>query len=153
MMKSYARIDNGIYVEFIAPMAYDAESPYWQEGEPSRIGEEIPIEERFTPEFVSWLVEITDLDPVPQIGWTYTSGIFAPWAPNPQDILAANQAEQASLLAQASQVMAPILVSLQLGDATDEETTRARAWQAYYRELKAVDVTSSNPAWPFQPPA
>lgn len=152
-MKSYARIDNGLFVELIAPMVYDAEDPSWTEGQPSRIGQEVPIELRFTPEFVSWLVEITDLDPMPQVGWTYIDGVFAPWAPNPQDVLAANRAEQASLIAQASQVMAPILVSLQLGDPTDAETVRAKAWQAYYRALTAVDVTVVNPSWPVQPSA
>lgn len=151
MMKSFARIDKGMFVELVSPMVYDAESPGWTDEQPSRIGQEIPIELRFTPEFVSWLVDITDLDPQPQVGWTYDDGVFAPWMPDPQVVIEANKAEQASLLAQASQVMAPILVSLQLGDATDEETTRAKAWQAYYRELKAVDVTASNPAWPAQP--
>jgi len=47
--------------------------------------------------------------------------------------------------------MAPILVSLQLGDATDDDTLNAKAWQAYYRELKLVDVTVAKPEWPVAP--
>lgn len=71
--------------------------------------------------------------------------------PSQEQILAINQRQQSALIAQASQAMAPILVSLQLGDATDDETTTARAWQAYYRALKEVDVTSSDPNWPSSP--
>jgi hypothetical protein len=69
----------------------------------------------------------------------------------PIDVTAVNTVRQAELVAAASLVMAPILVSLQLGDATDEETLSAKAWQAYYRALKLVDVTASNPAWPVSP--
>lgn len=75
-----------------------------------------------------------------------------PPPPTPDELFATNQAMQASLIARASQAMAPILVSLQLGDATDEETVNARSWQAYYRELKLVDITVPMPAWP-EPPA
>lgn len=88
------------------------------------------------------------------IGWGYVDGVFTqPSEPalTPAEILARNQFQQASLLNQASQSMAPVLVSLQLGDATDAETTTAKAWQAYYRALQAVDLTALSPAWPTQP--
>ena len=87
-MKSYARVDGGVYVELISPMAYEDESPYWVEGDPSRIGDEIPIELRFTPEFISWLVEITDMNPEPQLGWVHIDGGFAPWTPSAEQVLA-----------------------------------------------------------------
>ncbi|WP_339416134.1 MULTISPECIES: tail fiber assembly protein [unclassified Pseudomonas] len=51
----------------------------------------------------------------------------------------------------AARVMAPILVSLQLGDATDDETLRAKAWQKYYRSLRLVDLTVTSPEWPTPP--
>lgn len=51
----------------------------------------------------------------------------------------------------AARAMAPILVSLQLGDATDDETLRAKAWQEYYRSLRLVDLTVTDPAWPTPP--
>lgn len=69
----------------------------------------------------------------------------------PEIIKAANEARQSSLLAQASQAMAPILVSLQLGDATYDETVTAKAWQAYYRALTTVDMTVIEPDWPVAP--
>lgn len=49
--------------------------------------------------------------------------------------------------------MAPVLVSLQLGDATDSETVIAREWQEYYRALKLVDISAQSPVWPSPPEA
>lgn len=71
--------------------------------------------------------------------------------PTAEQTLAANQETQAALISQASSSMAPILMSLQLGDATDEETTTARSWQEYYRALKQVDITVPQPDWPVSP--
>jgi hypothetical protein len=71
--------------------------------------------------------------------------------PTEAEITAANVAQQDVLITQASQVMAPILVSLQLGDATDDETLLAKAWQVYYRALKLVDCTVVSPEWPTPP--
>ena len=92
-----------------------------------------------------------------EIGWSYVDGVFSPPPPppviplTPEQIRAINEAQQADLIRQASQTMAPILVSLQLGDATDDETVRAKAWQGYYRALQAVDTTVAAPAWPTMP--
>lgn len=69
----------------------------------------------------------------------------------PAQIAIMNGNEQLYRTDEASRVMAPILVSLQLGDATDEEALIAKAWQAYYRALKAVDLTVTNPVWPEKP--
>lgn len=72
--------------------------------------------------------------------------------PTPEQILAANQNKQNQLLNDASRAMAPVLVSLNLGDATDDETAIAKEWQAYYRALKLVDLSAASPDWP-EPPA
>ena len=88
------------------------------------------------------------------IGWSYIDEIFHAPHEEPlsnEKILARNKAEQDSLLAQASQAMAPILVSLQLGNATDQETVLAREWQEYYRALKIVDISAQFPVWPSPP--
>jgi len=69
----------------------------------------------------------------------------------PAAILKAKQDQKDALIATASQTMAPILVSLQLGDATDDETVLAKAWQSYYRALLLVDVTVDSPVWPVPP--
>ncbi|MBB6286153.1 MULTISPECIES: tail fiber assembly protein [unclassified Pseudomonas] len=75
-----------------------------------------------------------------------------PPPPTAEQITARNSIQQESLLYDASKRMAPVLVSLQLGDATDDETVLAKAWQSYYRALKLVDLTVSSPMWP-DPPA
>lgn len=88
------------------------------------------------------------------IGWSYFEGVFYPppvIPPTPEEIFATNRSAQANLLAQASQVMAPILVSLPLGDAEDEITMRARAWRIYYQELQSVDLSQESPVWPITP--
>lgn len=91
------------------------------------------------------------------IGWLYVDGqLVAPPPPpvvpqTPEEILAGNTAYQSALINQASQAMAPILVSLQLGNATNDETVIAKKWQAYYRALKLVDISAVNPNWPTSP--
>ncbi|WP_330728209.1 hypothetical protein [Burkholderia multivorans] len=65
MMKTYARIDKGIVMEIIAPATDDS-------------GNEIPIEERFTPELVAQMIDITGVSPQPQCWWTYSEGKFSP---------------------------------------------------------------------------
>lgn len=77
MPKIYARINNTAVVELILPAFYDAEHPDRVEGEPSRVGMEIPIQERFTSEIVTTLVDITDVIPEPQLNWVYTGGKFS----------------------------------------------------------------------------
>jgi hypothetical protein len=70
-MHTYARIDNGIVMEVIQPMTYDIDSPEGCEYT-FKAGDEIPIERRFTPEFVSTLSDITGISPQPEYGWTAT---------------------------------------------------------------------------------
>ncbi|WP_175980071.1 hypothetical protein [Caballeronia zhejiangensis] len=66
-MKTYARLDNSVVAEIIQPAAWPADMP--EVG-----GEEIPIAQRFTPEFVSTLVDVTGVAPAPQFGWVTTDG-------------------------------------------------------------------------------
>lgn len=153
-MKTYARIQDGVFFERIDPVPYDDEAPDWQPGDPSRIGTEKPIEIRYHPDLVATMVDITGIVPEPQLGWLYSGGVFTDPAtilPTPEEILAANRAEQVSRSTQASIAMTPVLVSLNLGDATDAETVVARAWQDYYRALQAVDLTAIDPQWPAYP--
>ncbi|PWK30845.1 tail fiber assembly protein [Pseudomonas sp. OV226] len=153
-MKTHAYVYSGSIQEIIQPIVYDAEMPGWVEGDPSRIGKEIPITERRTPGFLESTYDITDLVPMPVEGWTYQDGIFAapvPYQPTPEQILAENQAQQNALFTIASQAMTPFMLSLTLGNATDAETVKAKAWQTYYRELEAVDISTPSPVWPAPP--
>ncbi|QLG96686.1 DUF4376 domain-containing protein (plasmid) [Pseudomonas yamanorum] len=64
-MKTYARIQEGVVVEFVAPFA-DAD------------GNEVPISLRFTPDYVTAMVDVSAIDPRPELGWTYKRSKFAP---------------------------------------------------------------------------
>ncbi len=140
-LKVYARVENGVVQEVIQPLN-DLD------------GVEYPIEERYPVQVLEQLVEITGLSPQPDQGWTYGKNVFkapTPWESSPEETLQINQVSQRYHLDQASQAMAPMLVSLQLGDATEEETAAAKKWQAYYRALKVVDLSVVEPKWPKKP--
>lgn len=104
-------------------------------------------------------IQVTDATGNACIGRSYdaTTGVFeqppvvAIPPPTQAEIQAANVTKRSNLQAQATYAMAPVLMSLQLGDATDAETTLAKAWQTYYRALQAVDLTVTSPAWPTAP--
>lgn len=117
--------------------------------------------------------EITDIDPTYRypidwkwypceddvvFGWVAeeVDGVmtFRPYVPPPlteSQIFDQNKGAQNWRLSVAAEAMAPVLLSLQLGDSTDEETVIAKQWQTYYRELKAVDLTQLEPVWPTPP--
>lgn len=140
-MNSYALVEFGVVVEIIPPYVNPDER-------------NVPIEERFTADFVARMVDITGLDPQPLQGWTYDGATLAapvPYAATPEEILSQNVTLQEGFLRRASQAMTPLLLSLQLGDATAEETASAKAWQSYSRDLKVVDLTAPDPAWPNAP--
>ncbi|VWC14128.1 hypothetical protein BLA6993_05499 [Burkholderia lata] len=63
-MKTYAQIYNGRVSEIIPPRLDYA-------------GAEMPIEARYTPQFVATLVDITSVSPSPRVGWTYDGTKFS----------------------------------------------------------------------------
>lgn len=64
-MKIYAFIQRGEVAEIILPAT-------WPDGT------EIDIHDRFSPEFVAQMVDITDLDPKLGLHWKYSGGEFTP---------------------------------------------------------------------------
>lgn len=114
---------------------------------------DIDPEGRFHPDF-KWYPCPEDT----QRGWVAENvdGIlefhqYVPPPPTAEEIVSINRNAQNLKLSVAAQSMAPVLVSLNLGDSTDEEVIIARQWQAYYRDLKLVDLTIINPDWPTPP--
>lgn len=71
-MKIYAFIQRGEVAEIIQPATWPDET-------------EIDIKDRFTPEFVAQMVDITDLDPMPGLHWTYENGVFKEPVPIPEE--------------------------------------------------------------------
>ena len=64
-MSTYVRIWKGSVAEVIPPFTNAA-------------GQLVPIEARYTPEFVASLVDVTGLNPAPAQGWAYDGSKFAP---------------------------------------------------------------------------
>lgn len=88
------------------------------------------------------------------MGWIYIDDVFTP----PQEeiltkdqVRARNSGTQQVLLSSASLAMTPYLLSLQLGNPTENELIFADLWQTYYRELQNVDLTREAPSWPELP--
>ncbi|KAF2410506.1 virus tail fibre assembly protein, lambda gpK [Pseudomonas antarctica] len=71
--------------------------------------------------------------------------------PSDEEILLINKTKQAELQLKASQAMTPLLLSLQLGNASNAEKELAKLWQAYSRDLSAVDLSAPAPTWPTAP--
>lgn len=73
-MKIYAHVVDGVVDEIIEPATYDSEVEI--DGVVHRAGEEIPVANRFHPDFVRSLVDITDVVPMPNQRWTYDGTTF-----------------------------------------------------------------------------
>lgn len=90
------------------------------------------------------------------IGDTYGNGVFTPPPPpvlTPEQILAANTQMQVNLMYVSPQAISALFMAVDLGSGNDSETTKARAWQTFYKDLKAVDLTVASPEWPISPMA
>lgn len=153
-MRTFAFVEGGFVREIIQPCAYDAEAPAWQEGDPSRVGQEIPVSLRFVPEMVQNMVDITDIEPQPEYGWSYSEGRFvAPMAhqPSPEEVLQMNVLLRDSYLTQATLAITPLQYADDLGEATDIERAQLLAWKRYMVEVNRADLTLTAPAWPEKP--
>lgn len=153
-MKTYARIESGIVVEIIGPAVWDVDV----KGENGDIiyhsGDEIDINERFTPQFVETLVEITNESPQPEGYWVYNNGIFSPpvvKVPTPQEILIENTNVRDLLLAKATLAIAPLQDAVDLEDATESDVALLKKWKQYRVAVNRVDLTLLTPKWPTEP--
>ncbi|WP_257835320.1 tail fiber assembly protein [Burkholderia glumae] len=77
--------------------------------------------------------------------------LLEPPPPTREQIVAMNSAERDALLEQASVALAPLQMAVSLDEAADTEIALAKAWIAFSRSVKAVDLTKMNPAWPSKP--
>lgn len=86
-MKTYAFIQKNRVVEIIHPVV-GAEGQY------------VPIAERFRPEFVAAMVDVTGLSPTPEVGFVYDGAVFfAPAAATAAEVVAFAQTRQLTVLA------------------------------------------------------
>lgn len=64
-MQIYARVQSGIVQEIIQPLLKDDGTPW-------------PIEDRYTPDLVAQMVDVTNVSPMPSCWWTYNGVKFSP---------------------------------------------------------------------------
>ncbi len=173
-MKTYARIDGGIVAEVISPVFYEDDvvlpgtpaappSENAPEGQPAgepvllhKKGDEVPIEARYTAEFVAALVLVPGGQNVSP-GDTYDGSSFGPpplppVAPPPTatEVLA----QRDSLLSIAALRIAPLQDAVDLGDATAAEEVALKAWKQYRVALNRIELQAGFPTaleWPKSP--
>jgi hypothetical protein len=138
-------------------------------------GNDIPITERFTPQYVEQCVEITNLVPLPEFNWTATQvggeWVFVPYVEpplTPQQILVNQSAKLVGLkqLAEAQKValsnrIGTLNDAIELEMATPAEiaelpvrTAQLKAWKTYAVLLGRVTGQAGWPPdveWPVQP--
>lgn len=154
MLKTYARVQDGVLAEIMLPMVYDSEAPGWEDGQPSRIGSEIPIDNRFTAELVATMVDITDAHPKPQAGWVYENHEFSPpqpYVPSSPEILATNTATRDSLLSIATLAIDPLQDAVDLDDATPADIALLKKWKQYRVAVNRIDLAQLDVSWPVRP--
>ncbi|MDT6921597.1 tail fiber assembly protein [Pseudomonas atacamensis] len=140
-MKSFVRVEGGVVLEVILPFATEG-------------GVEIPISDRFTPEFVDQLIDVTELKPTPESGWNYDGSSFSPpvpYQPSPAELVANNTAVRDSLLQLAARAIAPLQYAVDLEDATPVEAAQLKKWKQYSVAVNRVDLALADPNWPVQP--
>lgn len=141
-MRIFARIDGGLVIEKFPTEDFPTVD----------LPPDGDIRPMWHPDIV-W-VEVTGMSPLPEPGWSYSDGEFSEPKPHilsVEELLKKNTAQQESLQIIASQAITPLLLALQLGNATEDETSQARKWQSFSRSLKAVDLSSASPGWPSMP--
>lgn len=153
-MKTWAYVNNGFLQEIIDPMTYSDEHPDWVDGQPTRTGMEIPIEERRTMEFIAACVDITGLDPQPQPGWVFSDGVFSepvPYVPTAAEVVQQNTIVRDILLTRAGLAIAPLQDAVDIDDATPADVAALKAWKQYRVAVNRADLTAITPAWPNLP--
>ncbi|WP_454864587.1 tail fiber assembly protein [Pseudomonas rhizophila] len=135
-MALYAYVDFGIVVELYET----GDRPITDFFHPDMLWIDVTNVEGIQP---NWIAENVDG------AWYFH--VYVEPEPTPEQIVQKNGVHLEYLKNLAGQSMAPVLLSLQLGDSTEEEVVVARLWQTYYRDLQAVDLSVPNPAWPEPP--
>lgn len=163
-MKTFAYVVDGVVFEIIPPVTFpppdasiiETAGQEVYDALLAKAGEEIPIDERYTPEFVSSCVDISDVSPKPDQNWTYDGTVFSqpkPYVPSAAEILASNTAQRDALLSNAALAIAPLQDAVDLDEATDAEVALLKQWKQYRVAVNRVDLTQAQPLWPTAPAA
>ncbi|MGJ7611291.1 MULTISPECIES: tail fiber assembly protein [unclassified Variovorax] len=157
MMKSYARVVGGLVVETIEPFVMSV--PAATDGDGNEVpgfDREVPIEERFHPEFVAMLTLISEGVTV-SAGDSFDGTSFGPPPPPPlpppptqTEVLAQRDA----LLRLATLRIAPLQDAVDLDEATAPEIALLKAWKQFRVSLSRVELQAGFPGaviWPQAP--
>lgn len=154
MAKVYAHVVNGIVQVIVDPAIID--------------GNEIPVSERFVPEIVDQLVDITAADPRPDQKWVYDGKEFAPPSASKEQLTYENQSRLQQLSNLASQQksslayrISTIRDAIEIEEATQQEIeeisereSQLLLWKKYAIYLGRVTGQEGWPEkidWPDQP--
>lgn len=144
-MKIYAYVENGVVSEVIQPLL-DNE------------GSEIPIDQRYTPEFVANCVDVTGIDPSVQSndlavfdGEAWEFRAYVPPKPTLEVIVATNSRQRDFLLNAATLAIAPLQDAVDLDEASADEIALLKQWKQFRISVNRIVLTDGSPEWP-QPP-
>lgn len=140
-MAVYARVKEGIVQEVIGPLLDGS-------------GIEYPIEERFAPDFVEQMIDVTAYNPCPESGWSYVENIFSPpTAPilSVAEIIARNTAARDSFMDIATKAIQPLQDAVDLGDPGKDEKAMLVKWKEFRRDTNRIDLSLESPSWPEMP--
>lgn len=114
---------------------------------------EVPIAERFHPDFVATLVALDEGAAVSQ-GDSYADGVFGPPPAAPSMTEAQANSMKDGLLAFATTRIAPLQDAVDLGEATPADEAALLAWKQYRVKVNRVNQQPGYPAniaWPEVP--
>jgi hypothetical protein len=141
----YAYIPGDFIVEIILPIIDDGAEI------------DIPIEDRYTPDFAALCVDISDIVPMPSANWLATKNgdawTFSPppvYTPSPAEILATNTAYRNQLLAAANLVIPALQDAVDLDDPSANPALLL-AWKQFRVNVNKVNLTLPSPTWPVPP--
>lgn len=150
-MTTYARKENGRIVEVFPPAFYDIDvfTPNLEDPDAAPIlvhkeGDEIPIEERFHPDFVAQLEVVPDgtqPTPAPQVQLSAA------------ELLTVAKQTRDALLAQAAIRIAPLQDAVDLGEATAAESALLLQWKQYRIAVNRAALEPQPITWPIPPEA
>ena len=146
-MKNYARIESGIVIEIIAPMAYEFDA---DDGS-NKAGDEIPIEKRFPAEFVANLIDVTSITPQPDCGWSYDGETFSAPVLVPINYTTVNFVQRNDLMDVANAARCGMSDACIVGLLDLSDVATFKTWAAYKLALSKIDLTLKSPTWPSVP--
>lgn len=143
-MTTYARKENGYIVEVFPPVLYDVEVRDLEDPEKvlHKIGDEVPIEERFHPDFVAGLVAVPDGTQIDQLPGRQ---------PTPEEVISSATAMRDQLLNLAALRIAPLQDAVDLGEVTEAETALLRQWKQFRVTVNRIDLNAQPITWPEVP--